>query len=257
MSQWGAVKLGLVVAVAGSMGALGLSKASGRVSRGNFGALQGMIAGSAAKLESSGAFGRGGGGADYGLMKAAGFPTPQELQGSPAAGQPVRKIVRTASLCFEVKEQSTARALVRAAVYRNGATIFSDETSGAGDNQSGVIVIQTPPEKLDAVLKELEPLGRVLSRSVSSENMSEEYVDLRSRLENSRKVEKRLTELLAFRTNKLGDVLQVEHELERVGADIERTLGRMKYIDALRRALASPCACSSRASSRRTRRPAS
>lgn len=226
MNNLGAVKIGLAVAAAGAMGALKFFPHTAARQT------AGMISGASESM--------GGGGFDQafaskGLAAARGY-APAAAPSSapePKAGPAVRKIVRTASVIFEVQDQGKARSLVHAAALRHGAEIDSDSSSGEGGDQTGVIVLKAPPEQLDALLKELEPVGRTLERSLSSENMSEEYVDLQARLSNARKVEKRLTELLSFNTRKLGDVLQVERELERVGRDIEQTLGRMKYIDSL------------------------
>jgi len=235
MNQWGAVKLGLTVAVIGMFGALKFSNGAApqaQAPRG-FGLARmasmsslSMISGAAGSLGE--AQGVASGGFDA-LKKAA----PMGFARGSSAEAPIRKIVRTASVLFEVTDQNKARSLVRAAAFHNGGEVESDQSSGAGDNQSGVIVIKAAPERLDAILKELEPVGRVLERAVSSANMSEEYVDLKARLDNSRKVEKRLSELLSFQTHRLSDVLEVERELERVGRDIETTIGRMKYIDSL------------------------
>lgn len=248
INQWGAVKMGLAVAAAGSLGVLGSSQKSASIQHASI-AQNFMISEAASSLSdetSSSEYDRkvalgGGTMRGAGALSGAGGGF-ESLKKSRAASGPsaqagreetVRKIVRTASLVFEVDDQGKARALVRAAAFRHGGEIDSDQSTGEGENQSGVIVIKAAPEQLDAILKELDGVGRAVSRSVSSQNMSEEYVDLKARLENYRKVEKRLTDLLAFKTHKLGDVLQVEHELERVGQEIEQTLGRMKYIDHL------------------------
>lgn len=144
-----------------------------------------------------------------------------------------RKIVRAATLSVEVPDEPKGRALARAAALKAGAEIEGDTTESDDGSRSATLTLRVAPERFDALMTALEGVGRVTSRGVTTQNMSEEYVDLRSRLANSRKVEKRLDELLAFKTRKLADVLAVEKELERVGADIEQIEGRMKYIDHL------------------------
>jgi hypothetical protein len=65
---------------------------------------------------------------------------------------------------------------------------------------------------------------------VTAEDVGEEYVDVSARMANSRRLEARLIELLANRTGKLSDVLQVERELARVREEIERYEGRLRYL---------------------------
>lgn len=152
--------------------------------------------------------------------------------GSANAAAP-RKLVRTGSLTLEVADAAKARALARAAAARLGAELDQEDASGEPDGRSATLTFKAAPVKFDALLEALLPLGRLKARNVSTRNMGAEYVDLRSRLDNLRRVQARLTQLLSFKTTKLGDVLQVERELERVGSDIETIEGRMKYIDAL------------------------
>jgi hypothetical protein len=55
-------------------------------------------------------------------------------------------------------------------------------------------------------------------------------VDIAARVENARRLEARIIQLLANRTGKLQDVLSVERELARVREEIERYEGRMRYL---------------------------
>lgn len=144
-----------------------------------------------------------------------------------------RRIVRNGSAVFEVKDYEKARRLAIGIALKHGAEVARDEGTEHGGARSGLMAFRVEPAKLDALLRDLEPLGRVLSRSLSMENMTEEYVDLGSRVAAARKVEARLSRLLAVNTSNLQHVLEVERELQRVGTEIETMLGRMKYIDGL------------------------
>ncbi|HWE41226.1 MAG TPA: DUF4349 domain-containing protein, partial [Gemmatimonadaceae bacterium] len=68
--------------------------------------------------------------------------------------------------------------------------------------------------------------------NVTAEDVGEEFVDVTARMGNARRLEARLVELLATRTGKLEDVLQVERELARVREEIERYEGRIRYLRA-------------------------
>lgn len=152
---------------------------------------------------------------------------------APPADAAPRKIVRAATMSVEVADEPRARSLARAAALKAGAEITGDTTEAGEDSRCATLTFRVAPERFDALLAALEGVGRVTSRGVTTQNMSEEYVDLTSRLTNLRKVEKRLNDLLSFNTRKLADVLAVERELERVGREIETIEGRMKYIDHL------------------------
>src|SRR5205823_10851551 len=76
------------------------------------------------------------------------------------------------------------------------------------------------------------PIGKLESVNVSAEDVGEEYVDVAARMANARRLESRLIDLLAARTGKLKDVLDVEQELARVREEIERYEGRLRYLKA-------------------------
>lgn len=62
--------------------------------------------------------------------------------------------------------------------------------------------------------------------------MGEQFVDVSARMDNARRLERRLIDLLAARTGKLKDVLDVEQALARVREEIERYQGRIRYLKA-------------------------
>ncbi len=213
----------------------------GRMGLGAFDNLDGMFSGAASSIE--GGFQSKENSLDKAPASApAGYrgvgdpraaPAPETPGHRPPPPSVPRKIVRNANATFEIKDHGEARNGALKIAARHGAEVSQDETYESEGCKMGVLAFRVSPDRLDALLKELEPLGRVLHRSVSMQNLTEEYVDLQSRLTNMRKVESRLTQLLSFNTHRLRDVLEVEKEIERVGQDIERILGRMKYIDTL------------------------
>ena len=62
----------------------------------------------------------------------------------------------------------------------------------------------------------------MLEDTQGSRDVTDKLVDLDARLRSARATERRLTDLLANRTAKLSDVLEVERELARVRIEIER-----------------------------------
>jgi len=82
-----------------------------------------------------------------------------------------------------------------------------------------------PAGRFDEVVAGLRPMGRLESVNVNAQDVGEEYVDVTARIDNARRLEQRLIGLLATRTGKLKDVLDVEQTLARVREEIERYEG--------------------------------
>jgi hypothetical protein len=83
-------------------------------------------------------------------------------------------------------------------------------------------VLRVPVEKLSAVLEQLKALGRVTHEQLSTEEVTEQAVDLEARLRNARATEERLIAVLNQRTGKVRDILEVEREIARTREEIER-----------------------------------
>lgn len=70
----------------------------------------------------------------------------------------------------------------------------------------------------------------MLDSNISGEDVTEEYVDLESRLKSKRVVEERL---LAFmeEAEKTEDLLKISNDLAKVQEEIDQIVGRMKYLE--------------------------
>ncbi len=160
---------------------------------------------------------------------AAAPPTDQWFR--PTAFDPAsRLIIRTGQASIEVDSLESSMAELRRVVQRVGGFV-ADASVQSGRNQvrSATLELKVPATRFDELTEGLQPLGRLQFVNVAAEDVSEEFVDLTSRVANGRRLEDRLVELLRTRTGKLQDVLSVERELARVREEIERMEGRLRF----------------------------
>jgi hypothetical protein len=148
---------------------------------------------------------------------------------TPAPAAPM--IARTANLTLATKEFDRARAGLEDILKRHGGYLGELHTSTVADSgRSLEAALRVPGKELEAVMAEVKRLGRVEFESQQGEEVTQQYTDLQARLDNARNTEKRLTALLAERTGKLADVLQVEQEIDRVRGEIERMEAERKVL---------------------------
>lgn len=142
-----------------------------------------------------------------------------------------RMIVRTGGASIEVSSIDSAIPRVRDLATSIGGFIANSSIE-AGRNQikTATLEVKAPAQVFDRLLAGLRPLGKVESVNVSAEDVGEEYVDVEARIANDHRLEARLVDLLATRTGKLRDVLDVEQQLARVREEIERYEGRLRYL---------------------------
>ena len=91
------------------------------------------------------------------------------------------------------------------------------------------VQIKVPSASFREALTKIEGIGGVTSRSVSADDVSEEFHDLEVRLANLRATRQRLQEFMA-KANAVNDMLTVERELERVAGEIDRITGRLEFL---------------------------
>lgn len=141
-----------------------------------------------------------------------------------------RKIVSTASLTMEVKNIQNALNEITKIVQANQGFISSSSTYDTGGRKNGQATVRVPQRNFYSTVEQIEALGTVKSKQVSGQDVTEEFIDLGARLDNLKKQETRLQEILKNATT-VKDVLEVERELERVRGEIERLTGRLNYLN--------------------------
>ncbi len=174
--------------------------------------------------------------ASEGLYDAAPAPAPaawgkgaaDSCGGSTSTEQ---QIIHRASLSIDVADVQTSSDAVRQIVERADGFI-SDSYAYATDTdrKRGEITIRVPSDRFLAVIAALEELGTVTSQHISGADVTEEYIDLQARLNNSERQEQRLLEILEL-AETVEEVLEVERELERVRGEIEQMTGRITYLE--------------------------
>ncbi|MFH1360607.1 MAG: DUF4349 domain-containing protein [Candidatus Omnitrophota bacterium] len=144
----------------------------------------------------------------------------------------IRKLIKKAKMTLEVKNcEDTAKRIADIAVHYEGYVLSSDIKSYQGGSKRGTTIFKVLPKFLENALADLKTLGRVDSLEVKGEDVTEEYVDLKARLDNAEAVRQRMLKVLDEKAKDVKDILQVEKELARIGEEIEKIKGRMKYID--------------------------
>jgi hypothetical protein len=140
-------------------------------------------------------------------------------------------IARTSQLVLVTKEFDKARGALEDILKRHGG-YFGQLDVAAPSNSPRTLnaTLRVPSNQLDPTMAEIKSLGQVESESQSGEEVTQQYVDLDARLTNARNTEQRLTTLLRDRTGKMGDVLAVEQEIDRVRGEIEQMEAQKKTL---------------------------
>lgn len=140
-----------------------------------------------------------------------------------------RMMVWAASLTIEV--ESVSNAVQQANDIVNNIGGYVQQSSDAGEAYA-MLTLRVPANALNSTIELLESLGTVKERHLSSEDVTERYIDVEARVKNKIALRDRLRDLLEKATD-VKDILAIETELSRVQADIDSMQARLKSLKGL------------------------
>jgi len=153
----------------------------------------------------------------------------------PSLGRAVltqRRVISTASVILRVDDVRAAAARAEDAVVAAGGYVTAEETTAdpqRGGRTVSRLTFKVPPEEFRDVLAELARLGQLRGQTQSSEDVTEEYVDVEQRIRTQRESLARVRSLLD-RAEDLADVVLLEGELTARQADLEALEARLQSL---------------------------
>ena len=139
-----------------------------------------------------------------------------------------RVIVHTARMSLIVDDVAgTVDRIAGIAASLGGWLVSSDRVS----RHTGAVAIRVPAASLDEAFDRIEATARdVVSQAVTSEDVTDQYVDTQSRLNSLRATEERLLGFLE-QTQNVEEALKVQNELASIQLQKEEMQGRLNYFD--------------------------
>jgi len=152
---------------------------------------------------------------------------------SPAFGSWIgQKLVRSAEVRLQVQEAAAAANRIDSMARAHDGMIADSRITQADRAPTDVrIVLRVPADSFDAVIGGVRRIGRVRSENTSMGDVTRQYTDLDTRLAVKEQTAAQLRGLLATRTGKLSDVLEVERELGRVVTEVEQMKAQRREYD--------------------------
>ncbi len=155
------------------------------------------------------------------------------------------RVIKTTNLTIEVERGEFERAWNRVMQLKDqveGEVMSSNRGRGDGpiiveDAEArtpafGTITLRVPAQRLDEAVSLFRgSIGDVRAENTSSQDVSEEFVDLQARLRNLRAEKSVLLDLFA-RARSIRDTLTVRERLSEVQGEIERVTGRIRFIES-------------------------
>ncbi|MGQ4712942.1 DUF4349 domain-containing protein [Streptomyces anulatus] len=177
---------------------------------------------------------RAGAGADAdGAASAAEDRADGKPAGSKAAPKPgaaATHVIRTATLSVEVKSVPKAVAAARGVAEGAGGLVATENTERLDDTyETSHLVLRVPQDRFQEMLRELAGSGKLLSRTSNAKDVTDQVVDVDSRIATQRASVARVRELMD-RAEKISDVVALEGELSSRQSDLESLLAQQSSL---------------------------
>lgn len=143
-----------------------------------------------------------------------------------------KKITKEGDIHFQTADVVLTRKHIIQNVQKLGGYVFDDnQTKDEGSNKKEYnLKVRVPAKNFDKLLDTVaDAADRIDSKNINIKDVTTEYIDTKTRLDNKKKLEDRYLQLLS-KANKMSDMLQIEEKLEEIRSDIESTQGQLNYM---------------------------
>lgn len=141
-----------------------------------------------------------------------------------------QKIIRNGTINIKVGDALKTKAEVDAILKKHKAYVGNEQLDNTDYQASYHLQIRVPADNLDALVADLEAMdGTVTYKSINARDVTEEYIDLETRLTNKRSYLNQYRELLKT-ARTIEDILKVREQIRVLEEEIESAEGRLKYL---------------------------
>lgn len=143
-----------------------------------------------------------------------------------------QKIIKEATLRFETDNLETAFTQIQKAVTTNKARIINDSEGKDYATVFRNLTVKVPSQNFDRFISDISKgVSYFEVKSISAEDVTEQFIDLTSRLKTKKKLEERYLEILK-KANKVSEILEIEEQISTIREEIEAKEGQLKYLES-------------------------
>jgi hypothetical protein len=153
------------------------------------------------------------------------------VQNEPTLVTISRKIIRDGNMEIRVDDLEQGKTRIDTLVKKFRG-YYSNESYNNADYARGYSLgIRIPSDSFDDFISAVERgAGEVVFKNISSRDVTEEFIDLETRLDSKKNYLSRYAQLLK-QAKTVKDILEIEEKTRAIEEEIESTEGRLKYLN--------------------------
>ncbi|GAA4161961.1 DUF4349 domain-containing protein [Chryseobacterium ginsenosidimutans] len=142
-----------------------------------------------------------------------------------------KKIIKNGEMRIQVGDIKKAQNQVNEILKKNKAYTQKEEFQNTDTDENLDLIIRVPHKNFDALVNSFsDGVGSVLSKNISSNDVTEEYTDVSIKLANKKiYLEKYRDMLKSAKTTK--DILEIQENIRELEDEIDVSEGKLRFID--------------------------
>ncbi|MBT29300.1 MAG: hypothetical protein CMO01_06525 [Thalassobius sp.] len=142
-----------------------------------------------------------------------------------------RKMIWSAKMEFQVKDVTASTDVLSKICKEHGGFISKMNMSSTKYQKSNHLQIRVNNENFSPLVKQLQSESIFTSNlEINSKDVTEEFVDIESRLKTKKDVRDRYIDILRNKTGDVKDVIEAEEAIRKITEEIEAKEGRLRYL---------------------------
>lgn len=142
-----------------------------------------------------------------------------------------RKLTKEGQVEFETENLNSTRKTIFDAVNAYDGYVSSDQEFKSIGRKSNTVIIRIPADKFDILLRDAtRGVEKFESKEINVKDVTEEFLDIKTRLKTKKELEQRFIDLLKEAKN-VTEILEIEIQIGHLRSDIESIEGRFKYLE--------------------------
>ncbi len=148
-----------------------------------------------------------------------------------------RKIIRNAEITIEVPSTTDAQHQVTSIAETHGGFVVTSEAKQRESNDPAQrtldikLVVRVPSNQFGRAFDDIKKLaGNTPSENVTSQDVTEDFIDLEARIKTQKALEVQFLEIMR-QANEIADALEVQRQIAEVRTDIEKLEGRKRFLE--------------------------
>lgn len=144
-----------------------------------------------------------------------------------------KKIIKDGRLGIEVQDLDKAKSTVDSLVKKSGGYYANERLVNSDFETAYHLKIRVPESQFEPLILALEMgEGEVKYKEIDARDVTEQFIDLETRLANKKSYLLKYKELLN-QAKTVKDILEIETNIRAIEEEIESTYGRLKYLSDL------------------------